>query len=307
MAKASFSLCANLACIAAPKENPANTTFFLDIGLIAHTTYSYRIRAGNVAGYSSYSATASATTLLGLPGTPGPAVALADSGSQITVTWVDTASNETGFTIERSSDGGAVEEIAAVAANVGAYIDQGLAEISERRLAIGFGPERPQPLGEQRFERQAAEEMRLALGAAEHGVHQLAEVLAAGVALGGFDSEEQRAVVAQFRQVEQLREAEPQEGLERAALFRNAAIEIAGNGDVELAVAAERRGDQPVGGGAIAPVGNLGDGKGGEVRPLEHARQPVGCGDPKRQPRWSFLFLQKSLSPRVRASRQSSH
>ena len=85
--------------------------------------------------------------------------------------------------------------------------------------------------------------MRFALGPAEYGVHQLAEVLAAGVALGGLDGEKQRTVVAQFRQIEQLRETEPQQSLERAALFRNAAIEIAGDGDIELAVAAERRGD----------------------------------------------------------------
>ena len=41
----------------------------------------------------------------------------------ITLTWTDTSSNETGFSIERSPDGHAFSQIATVAQNVSTYVD----------------------------------------------------------------------------------------------------------------------------------------------------------------------------------------
>ena len=112
--------------------------------------------------------------------------------------------------------------------------------------------------------------MRFGLGTAQHGVHQLRQVLALGVALARFDGEEDGAVVAEFGQKDQVREAQPEDGLERPGLLRHAAVEEAGDHQVELAVAAQRRGHQPVGQRPVAAVGDLGKRKGGEVRPLEH-------------------------------------
>ena len=41
----------------------------------------------------------------------------------ITLTWTDTSSNETGFSIERSPDGHVFSQIATVAQNVSTYLD----------------------------------------------------------------------------------------------------------------------------------------------------------------------------------------
>ena len=50
-------------------------------------------------------------------------VALPASASQISLAWNDNSTNETGFKIERSSDGGSFAQIATVGANVVTYID----------------------------------------------------------------------------------------------------------------------------------------------------------------------------------------
>jgi len=61
-------------------SNPAaDATMATDTGLLAATTYYYRVRAFNLSGSSSWSTTASATTD---PGPPPPAISLALSGSK---------------------------------------------------------------------------------------------------------------------------------------------------------------------------------------------------------------------------------
>ena len=53
---------------------------------------------------------------------------LADAGAaQFTLSWTDNSSNESGFRIERSSNGTSFSEIATVGANVITYVDSGLA------------------------------------------------------------------------------------------------------------------------------------------------------------------------------------
>ena len=89
----------------------AGITVYSDNGLNASTPYSYRVRAYNVAGDSAYSLTASATTLSGAPAAPSALSAVAASSSQINLTWADNSNNESGFKIERSTDGGANYEI----------------------------------------------------------------------------------------------------------------------------------------------------------------------------------------------------
>lgn len=62
------------------------------------------------------------------PAAPSNLTATTASSSQINLTWSDTASNETGFRIERKPGaGGTYAEIATVAANVTSYSDTGLA------------------------------------------------------------------------------------------------------------------------------------------------------------------------------------
>jgi hypothetical protein len=85
----------------------ANSTSYNNTsGLSAGTQYFYRLRATNAVGDSANSDIANATTLLPtVPNAPTGLAASAASSSQINLTWTDTASDETGFVIERSSNG----------------------------------------------------------------------------------------------------------------------------------------------------------------------------------------------------------
>jgi hypothetical protein len=91
----------------------ANT--FPNTGLAAAARYYYRVRAVNNAGPSGYSNVASATTSappLQVPTAPSGLSAAAVSSSQINLTWADNSNNETGFEVERSTDGVSFSKIA---------------------------------------------------------------------------------------------------------------------------------------------------------------------------------------------------
>jgi titin len=108
----------------------ANTVGFNNTGLSASTTYSYRVRASNSAGYSSYSPVASTTTpsapvLPSPPSAPANLTAAAVSSSQINLAWSDLSSNEDGFKIERSTDASIYVQVATVGINVTSYADTG--------------------------------------------------------------------------------------------------------------------------------------------------------------------------------------
>ena len=108
----------------------ANVTSYSNTGLAASTSYSYRVRAYNGGGDSAYSNTASATTQASTspPAAPSNLTALAVSSSQINLTWVDNASNETGFKIERCTGIKCTNfaQIATTEANVTSFSNTGL-------------------------------------------------------------------------------------------------------------------------------------------------------------------------------------
>jgi YD repeat-containing protein len=108
----------------------ASANSYLSTGLSASTTYYYRVRAP-IGGTndSANSNTASATTTSGgsAPAAPSGLGATANSSSQITLSWTDNATTETGFKVERKTGvGGTYAQIGTAAANATSYPDSGL-------------------------------------------------------------------------------------------------------------------------------------------------------------------------------------
>ena len=86
----------------------ANVKGYVDTGLAASTWYYYRVRAWNSVGTSAYSNVASAVTPATAPPPPAPpaapaAVAATVLGSEVTISWADMSSNESGFEVRRET------------------------------------------------------------------------------------------------------------------------------------------------------------------------------------------------------------
>jgi subtilisin family serine protease len=96
---------------------PANYTSYPSQGLPGGTTFHYRVRAYGGANHSPFSNVASATTQP-VPAAPTNLNATAASSSRINLTWTDDANNETGFKIERSTDGSNFAQVGVVGANI---------------------------------------------------------------------------------------------------------------------------------------------------------------------------------------------
>jgi hypothetical protein len=102
---------------------------FTDPTANATTTYVYRVVARNTVGYGNEFPSITATSMSGTavvnaptpPTAPTTLVATLEAGPQIALRWLDTATNESGFIIERSTNGGAYTQIATAPArnNVG--------------------------------------------------------------------------------------------------------------------------------------------------------------------------------------------
>jgi hypothetical protein len=106
----------------------ARLTNYSDTSLAPATTYSYRVRARNSAGYSAYSNTNSATTFSALlpPAAPSNLSGMALSSSQINLTWRDNSTNEVQFFLDRSTNGFANVIQITLASNVTSYVDTNL-------------------------------------------------------------------------------------------------------------------------------------------------------------------------------------
>jgi fibronectin type 3 domain-containing protein len=101
-------------------------TYFLmvtDTGLSANaTSTNYGFNVGQ------YTISGTVVTPANLVSAPSALVAAANgSTSQISLSWVDNATNATGYTVQRSSDGVNWTAIASLAANSTSYVDSGLA------------------------------------------------------------------------------------------------------------------------------------------------------------------------------------
>jgi autotransporter-associated beta strand protein len=107
----------------------AGITDFNDTGLPASSVFYYRVAATNSVGSSPYSSVVAGTTVPPPPpSAPTGLTAAVGIGAQINLTWTDTATNETGFKLQRKTGaGGTYSQIAAFAANTTSYADIGLA------------------------------------------------------------------------------------------------------------------------------------------------------------------------------------
>ncbi|GAB3762217.1 fibronectin type III domain-containing protein [Spirosoma pomorum] len=104
----------------------ANVTTYTDQNLNPRTRYYYRIRAINAAGNSGYSNVADATTPDAPPAAPTRLTATATSNTQVNLSWTDGSDNETGFELERSTDGVGWTQVANLPANATTYQNTGL-------------------------------------------------------------------------------------------------------------------------------------------------------------------------------------
>lgn len=106
----------------------ANVTTYSDVTVTGATTYAYRVKAYNDGGDSAYSNIATVTT----PNPPAPAaptnlIATAINSAKIDLTWIDNSPVESGFTLQRSPNGGTTwSTIATPGANVTSYSDTGV-------------------------------------------------------------------------------------------------------------------------------------------------------------------------------------
>jgi len=100
---------------------------FIDVSVAGSTQYFYRIRSFNVSWVSPPSNEANATTPAAAIATPTGLTASAVSSSSINLTWVDNATNEDGYKVERSLiSGSGFTEIADLGPGSNSYPNNGL-------------------------------------------------------------------------------------------------------------------------------------------------------------------------------------
>ncbi len=105
----------------------ADEETFTNIGLSDNTTYYYRVRAYNGAGFSGFTAEASATTTLSAPLPPSNLLLDNITENSIDLNWSDNSTNETGFQVERSlSPTTGYVRITTTTADVTSYTSTGL-------------------------------------------------------------------------------------------------------------------------------------------------------------------------------------
>lgn len=112
---------------------PANTSHYDDASTFGSTFYSYRVRALNPSGRSKPSNIVTVKT----PPAPLPAptglVATATGSHEITLTWNDTTSVESGFKIEYRNSDGVFVALGSTGANVELYIDSDSLPANQQR------------------------------------------------------------------------------------------------------------------------------------------------------------------------------
>jgi FtsP/CotA-like multicopper oxidase with cupredoxin domain len=134
----------------------ANVQSYSDATAAPNTTYVYQVFARNAAGDSAPVKSNIVTTLVAPANAPSNVQAVATSDTQVSLSWTDKSSNEAGFLVQRSANGGAtwvdVLSVPAlspvpqngggtanitVAANAVAFVDTGLVQHTTYLYRVG--------------------------------------------------------------------------------------------------------------------------------------------------------------------------
>ena len=108
------------------KTTAGNITSYNDTGLNSSIAYQYKVRAINGNGASAYTNVATATTT-NLPATPTALTGTTVSDTQVKLTWVDNATNETGYKVYRAtSKTGTYTAVGTLGANSTSFTNTGL-------------------------------------------------------------------------------------------------------------------------------------------------------------------------------------
>jgi len=113
------------------QPNTHGTRSLIDTTSTTTTAYLYRVVAQNTVGYGNEFPTmtvqsVSAPAGVNQPAAPSTLAATLQAGPQVRLTWKDNASNETGFVVERSVNGGAYSVLATLGSNTTSYINTGV-------------------------------------------------------------------------------------------------------------------------------------------------------------------------------------
>jgi hypothetical protein len=118
---------------------PAGSTMYSDnAGLAPNTQYFYQVRAFNAGGNSPYSNEDDGTTLpVTPPIAPSNLNTTVISGTQITLTWADNSTDESGFKIERKQGAaGMYQEIGQVGPGITTFLASGLTANTEYTFRV---------------------------------------------------------------------------------------------------------------------------------------------------------------------------
>lgn len=105
-----------------------SVTTYTDTTVSNGTTYYYVVTANNTSGESAASNETSATPTapITIPAAPSSLAATAASRTLINLTWTDNANNESGYQIERSTNGSTFAQIATTGPDVNTFSSTGL-------------------------------------------------------------------------------------------------------------------------------------------------------------------------------------
>ncbi len=99
-------------------EVEPNTTSYTDTSVEGETLYFYRIKAISNEDESSYSNIVAIQTMIRFPASPSNLEITVVNDYTAQLTWVDNATNETGYLVERATGSGSFQQVAELAANV---------------------------------------------------------------------------------------------------------------------------------------------------------------------------------------------